>query len=999
MPLISQLRTIQMPNFHSQTNGPMRSGLFFFLLSLLFSIHAQERCGTIAPATSAFENWMSTKISERENQAKSPFATLYQIPVVVHVFHKGEPVGVGVNLSEDRIKEQIDSLTADFRRMNADAANTPSEFLPVAADIEVEFLLAKQDPAGNPTNGIVRLQGSRDVYRANSHRPLMRSESYWPAEHYLNIFVVDLQTFIGYASFPIIDLEGITNNSDDYAFDGVLVDFEYFGVNLSTPTFDSYGRTLTHEVGHWLGLRHIWGDGNCAADDFVDDTPLANTDNGDYTSPCTFPNPDDNEVCVVGEPEMFQNYMDYTDDICMNLFTNGQKTRMRTVMENAVNRLSLTTSPGLTEPAKFADDLAAVDIISPEYAQCESSVIPIVRVENHGTTVVTSYDVQLYLDGSPNGSAQNVTTSLAPLSSDTVAFSAKAISSTPSSVSFEIINVNGGTDGNTSNNLITRNISATNSMNLPFIESFEGTPDVLGTYGVLFPWEVANAPKTTPSNQAFIFKAHDNTEWFGETAIFKTPIFDLTGLPSGDLLFSYAHANPLNTFYDGLMVKASIDCGETFPDLIFSSFGPNLATAPEADTYFVPANQLEWIDTLLSITEYRDIDGVQFAFIGINGSGNNIYVDDIQVVETNLFENDIIPTNLNAPLITCAETSELDLRIRNVGSQIITSFEVKYHVNGDTTLTSFSGLSISSKDYATVSINANNLNEGENNVGAEITLVNGVSDESVIDNSIQIMLNRNVIEDNYPLNVDFESTDNWSLTSTGSNILFERAQSFSNGVLRANGFGATELGKSSWFISPKLNTGGLDSAGLYFKASYASSPGFNDRLQVLLSTDCGESYPTILLDADSDSLAVISTSEQWTPLTDDDWNEYRLDLSHSFFFDENIRIAFVFTPGGGNDLYIDDISIRGNEVPTYENLTRVFPNPAITRFNVGLNLPQKESVTIRIIDISGRIVFEEQIENALNQILEYQAPSQEGLYFINVEGSQFSTSQKLFISR
>ncbi len=992
-------QTIQTLNSHLLINGPMRIGVLSLFVFLSISLPAQDRCGTIAPSTGEFENWISNKIAQRLKSTRKPHAPLYQIPVVVHVFHNGEPVGSGINLPEDRIKEQIDSLTADFRRLNADAINTPAEFLPVAADIEIEFVLAKQDPAGNPTNGIVRLRGSRNTYRASFDRPLLRSESSWPAEHYLNIYVLDLQTFIGYASFPITDLEGITNDSGDYTFDGVLVDYQYFGVNLSTPTFDSYGRTLTHEVGHWLGLRHIWGDGNCSADDFVADTPLADDDNGDYSSPCTFPNPDDNEVCVSGEPEMFQNYMDYTDDICMNLFTEGQKTRMRTVMDNAPNRISLITSPGLTEPTRFPDDLAAVDIISPNYAECSSNIIPILRVENYGNTEVTSYDVQLYIDGSPNGSPQSIVTSLLPSAADTVTFSAKAVTSTPSSVSFEITNVNGGTDGNTSNNLITRNISSTVTSNLPFIEDFEGTASVLGENGATFPWEIGSAPKSTPVNQAFIFKAHDNTEWFGESTIFKTPVFDLTGLPSGDLVFSYAHANPPNAFYDGLMVKASIDCGETFPDVIFSSFGPNLATAPETDDFFTPSNQLEWIDTLLSITNYRDIDGVQFAFIGINGSGNNIYIDDVQVIETNLFENDIKPTSLDAPLITCAEFSELDLRIRNVGSQVISSFEVKYHVNGDTTITSFQGLNVSSKDYLTVSINAGSLVEGNNDIGAEITLVNGIADESIIDNLIEINLTRSEIEDEYPLTIDFESVDNWSLATTASSELFIRTQTGSNGVLRANGFDATELGLSSWFISPKLNTGNLDSAGLYFRASYASRSGLNDRLQVLLSTDCGESYPTVLLDADSDSLAVMTTTTKWSPLTDDDWKEYRLDLGFSFFFDENIRIAFVFTPGGGNDLFIDDISIRANELPVYEDVIRAYPNPAISRFNLGFNLPQKESVTVQLIDISGRIIFEDQIENALNQIIEYQAPSQVGLYFLNVEGSQFNTTQKLFISR
>lgn len=979
----------------------MRSGVFIFILLICLSVSAQERCGTTAPSTGEFENWISTKIADRKSRAHEPLATLYQIPVVVHVFHKGEPVETGVNLSEERIKAQIDSLTADFRRMNADAVNTPSEFTGIAADIEIEFILAKQDPSGNPTNGINRLRGSRDSYRANSHRPLLRSESYWPAEHYLNIFVLDLQVFLGYASFPLISLEGITNDADDYTFDGVLIDYEYFGVNPTAPAFESYGRTLTHEVGHWLGLRHIWGDGNCSVDDFVDDTPLADDDNGDYSSPCTFPNPDDDEVCVMGEPEMFQNYMDYTDDICMNLFTEGQKTRMRTVMDNAQNRLSLTTSPGLSEPTRFMNDLAATNILNPREAECNSNFIPILRLENYGTNEVTSYDIQFYKNGNPLGGVQSISTSLPPLSSDTVTFTTQSISSPPSSVSFEISNVNGVTDGNLSNNSISKTVSATSTLNLPFYETFEGTPQVLGTLGASSPWEVVNAPKETPTNQGLVFKAHQNTEWFGERTIIKSPIMNLEGISSGDLEFSYAYANPPDAFYDGLMVKVSIDCGETFPDVIFSSFGPNLSTAAATSSPFTPANHLEWIDTVLSITEYRDIDGVQFAFVGINGSGNNIYIDNIAIVETNLFENDINATNLNGPLITCAPSTEVELRIRNVGSQPITSFSVEYYLDGDTLESTFNGLSISSKSYATFILTMDNLAVGENVAGAEIIMVNGTADESLIDNLTSTIIYRDTLEDEYPLTVDFETPDNWSAATEGSDTLWIRSNLTPTRSLRAKGFNVTEIGKRNWFISPRLHTGGLDSAGLYFKASYASRAEFQDRLQVVLSTDCGESYNfnQPLLDADSDSLALSEASQPWLPSSDTDWKEFRLDLSHSFFFNEDIRIAFVFTSGGGNDLYIDDISIRGNEPQSYEDIIRVYPNPAVQKFNLGLNLPSKEPVVIRLLDMSGRIVFEEYVENALNQILEYTAPSQQGLYFINVVGNQFTASQKLFISR
>src|SRR5690606_29987517 len=135
-------------------SDPMRPGILFVVLFLSHIILAQQKCGTIAPTTGEFENWIESKIEAKKFKYPQGDiqAAIYQIPVVVHILHRGEPIGTGVNLSDERIMAQIDSLTVDFRRMNADAVNTPDDFIGVAADIEIEFILAKQDPYGNPTN-------------------------------------------------------------------------------------------------------------------------------------------------------------------------------------------------------------------------------------------------------------------------------------------------------------------------------------------------------------------------------------------------------------------------------------------------------------------------------------------------------------------------------------------------------------------------------------------------------------------------------------------------------------------------------------------------------------------------------------------------------------------------------------------------------------------------------------------------------------------------------
>ena len=180
------------------------------------------------------------------------------IPVVFHVVYASS----AENISDAQIQSQLDVLNDDFRRLNADADNT----WPQAADTEIEFCLASFDPQGNPSNGILRVPttvsgfGTNDAVKSSSSG----GSDAWPAGDYLNFWVCNIGGgILGYAQFP--------GGSD--ATDGVVCGYQYTGtIGTATSPFD-LGRTATHEVGHWLNLRHIWGDGACGASDFVDDTP------------------------------------------------------------------------------------------------------------------------------------------------------------------------------------------------------------------------------------------------------------------------------------------------------------------------------------------------------------------------------------------------------------------------------------------------------------------------------------------------------------------------------------------------------------------------------------------------------------------------------------------------------------------------------------------------------------------------------------------------------
>ncbi|MDQ3535962.1 MAG: M43 family zinc metalloprotease, partial [Bacteroidota bacterium] len=245
--------------------------LFIFLFLSSQQLLAQDKCGTVLyhqiqkerdvnkERENVFEDFIQEKLKEKKaNQAFKTQQNLYEIPVVIHIIHNGEAIGEEVNLSEERILSQIKTLNEDYRRLNADTILTPPQYLDVAADTEIEFVLARSDPNGSPTTGIIRIQGAKSGWRISEDEELKRN-SYWPAEDYLNIWVTNLASdLLGYSQFPVSDLEGLEFSSNNRLTDGVVIDYLYFGENADIfPR--SIGRTTTHEVGHYLGLRHIWG--------------------------------------------------------------------------------------------------------------------------------------------------------------------------------------------------------------------------------------------------------------------------------------------------------------------------------------------------------------------------------------------------------------------------------------------------------------------------------------------------------------------------------------------------------------------------------------------------------------------------------------------------------------------------------------------------------------------------------------------------------------------
>ncbi len=300
-----------------------------------------------------FEDWLAPLLRAYEDEVEQHGARMAvtTIPVIFHVIHDNDAVGSGVNLSATYINAQIDQLNNDFRRILGTSGYNTN---PVGADSEIEFCPATVDPSGSTLAepGINRINRNTvgwtappygvccgtncfdDSYIENT----IKAQSQWNPDDYFNIWVMDINCgILGYAQFPSSSgLSGLNNNGGAASTDGVVVLTSSVGsTGTPNPAGGSYnkGRTGTHEVGHFFGLRHIWGDGGCSVDDFCGDTPTS--DGPNFGCPST---------TSCGSVDMVENYMDYTDDDCMNIFTVDQKARMQTVLANSPRRGALGAS-------------------------------------------------------------------------------------------------------------------------------------------------------------------------------------------------------------------------------------------------------------------------------------------------------------------------------------------------------------------------------------------------------------------------------------------------------------------------------------------------------------------------------------------------------------------------------------------------------------------------------------------------------------------------------
>ena len=844
-----------------------------------------------------FENWMQQKLQElhRDRANGVERQAQYTVPYIVHVVHAGEAVGTGDNLSEAQVNAQMQQVNDDFNRTNADATNTPADFLPVASGLDIEFVPAVVDPDGNILSepGINRINGQAEFgvssWGTAQIDATLKPNTYWDPNFVFNIWSVNLGGgLLGYAQFPEAPtLPGIGTGNGPEETDGVVILSGAFGSLDSPGTASPYdlGRTLTHELGHWAGLRHIWGDGGCAVDDYCDDTPTAGNSNFSGL-PCTYPGPNSCTDAGTDLPDMFQNFMDYSDDACMNLFTMDQADRMIIVFENSPRRNDLLTSTAADFPSP---DTIIAGLDNDVVSGCAPLSVTFSDDSYLGDDAdpITSWEWDFDVNGlggasPPTFSGQNP---------GTVVFSSEGTYT----ISLTI-------DNGTYSNSATTEVTVEGTEALDLVMGFEsGIP----TTWMNDTWLESSTVGGYGTSSSSVFQ--DNVNNSARTdAYMSTPSYDFDVTATYvRLTFDYAHAYYGSGFgeEEGLEVNVSTDCGETWEQVYIrlnSDADPFYTT--ESTTFGWEPEDDEWATEEIDLTSYLGNSSVRVQFHGISDYGNDTYIDNINIEAVTVSPDNIDAEFTASGLVVC-EGDGVTFTDQSVLGSGITNpvYEWNFDLNGTGTATP---ATYTGETPPTVSFS------GAGIYTVELTVSEGSStDTYTLDIEVGGALQ-------LPLAEDFEGgvfpPADWTVDagvgaapvgfSSANSIFFDN---YNNDGLVAD------------VLLPTFDFSAVGRADLSFDVSYTYYAGLfgnlYDTLAISYSTDCGGTWTEFWRKDGGDALNPLYTVDggsggAFVPSSDEDWRNEVIDVT---FLQGNAGVQFRFEGRGafGNQLYLDNINI------------------------------------------------------------------------------------------
>jgi hypothetical protein len=572
------------------------------------------------------------------------------IPVVVHVILPNPAL-----VTEAQIQSQIDVLNADYAGLNADSVRIPAAFKPRFGKGNIRFCLARRDPQGEATNGIVRVTSSTLSEPGEADPVKFTCEGgsdAWDASKYLNIWVCAMPGgYLGYSYYASLPLPSIPLNER-----GFVNNYNAFGKGGTAVAPFNQGRTATHEIGHFFDLEHIWGPNNdedgiqtCTDDDGITETPTQ------YRATYGAPAADSiiKDACTTTDPGiMWMNYMDYVDDRAMVMFTPQQQLRMEATLSSYVWLQSLAASNGCTPVGTVNRDAKFVKFNDATLGPCSNSSAfiyvcnntyrPVVTIRNAGTDNITSLTITARF-GTGTAVITNWTGNLLSLASMDVTLNPMTLSP---GVNANLIvytsNPNGNVDQRLTNDTGRLGGVVFPIGTLPLVEGFESTTFPPALWQRLNPdkditWERTTAAAKTGNASMFINNFDYDVN--GARDYMYSPLLEVRGKDSAFLTFQVAaamYSNPseLDLPTDTLEIFVTDDCGQTLRS-VYKKWGQNLITTGNVETKesFIPEAH-EWRKDSVFLGDFSGTTKqyMQVVFRNTTNWENNIYIDDINIV-------------------------------------------------------------------------------------------------------------------------------------------------------------------------------------------------------------------------------------------------------------------------------------------------------------------------------------------------------------------------------
>tara|TARA_B100000809_G_scaffold266747_1_gene331164 strand:+ start:4066 stop:6120 length:2055 start_codon:yes stop_codon:yes gene_type:complete len=566
----------------------------------------------------------------------------YTIPVVYHVIHDNG----AENVSKADIEASVANLNEDYQQLNADLSQVISSFTGIIADVELQFRLAHIDPSGNCTEGITRTVSPLTYAMDESVKNIVN----WDTKKYLNIWVG--QTIAsgagGYSYLPSNFLPQYRN-----------------GIVIRSAQL---GNSMTHEVGHFLDLPHLWGgsntpgvSGNCLLDDGINDTPL-----------CLGAQTCNTSLQTCGSLDNVQNYMEYSG--CSRMFTEGQKLRMHAALNSSVGSRNTLHAPA---------NLIATGVANPYAAAVCAPVAGFNYNRDYiceGSSVTFTDDSYNAIPTAWNWSFSGGNPATSTVSNPTIVYNTAGV--------YDVTHVP-GSGGLNASPLIKNNIITVSSLvadySGPIIEGFESLSQINTDWIIEneegFGWEKTTVASTTGSSSMRIRNYSNGSDTKEDVLI--SPAYDISSVTTKTMTFKQAFAKKISSNSDRLYIYTSIDCGETwmFGLLLTSANLSSVNSTQTAD--FVPVSS-DWVTRTIDLSSISTATNVRFKFEFKSGGGNNIYIDDINiggavgvagfsnVANFKIYPN---PTNSSAQISfnLVKDVKALSIKVRNAVGQEVTS--------------------------------------------------------------------------------------------------------------------------------------------------------------------------------------------------------------------------------------------------------------------------------------------------------------------------------------